>query len=110
MKYSVPTACFLFAILLASIGCGGGDPRPPAPAISMQKQLDGLVKGLEDPSPLGRIYSLRRLNELGGEAKPAIPALRKFAKKNPQLKAEAEKTIAHIESGAPAKNVAAAGQ
>lgn len=76
----------------------------------MQQQLDGLVKGLEDPSPLGRVYSLRRLNELGGDAKPAIPALRKFASKNPKLKAEVEKTIAHIQSGAPAKNVAAAEQ
>ncbi|MBX9791663.1 MAG: hypothetical protein K2Y37_22300 [Pirellulales bacterium] len=110
MRFSAPAILCLGAMLLASIGCSRGDPRPPAPAISLQQEIDGLVKGLEAPSALGRVYSLRRLKELGGEAKSAIPALKKFARANPQLKAETEQTIAHIESGAPPKNVASSGK
>jgi hypothetical protein len=81
--------------------CGCREKEQPAP-IFTGDPIPPLIKGLDSPSPMGRLFSVKRLGELGAQSQPALPALRAFARKHPEMRKEAEEAIAKITKAAPA--------
>jgi hypothetical protein len=94
----------LFGLLLLVGLCLSGcrDNVPPSPKYRGDVVQD-LINGLDSPTDMTRLLSVRRLGELGDEAQKAIPALRAFAQKHPKFKPEVDASIARIQSGAPRK-------
>lgn len=89
----------LFAVALSlATGCEKEIPSPPP---FTGDPVPELIKALDAQAPMGRLFAVKRLGELGPSAKAALPALKDFAKKHPELKKEAETTIGKIEGRIP---------
>jgi len=93
-------AALMFFIGISIVGCKEKLPESP---LYQGDPVEDLIKGLDAPNDMTRLFSVNRLGELGGTAKKAVPALKRFEKKHPKFKSQVEASIKRIESGAPPK-------